>query len=111
RPHQAGSVEVGPGVGRGPGQAPPRAVLLPAAPPAALALATVGDHLHVAELPRHAVGPAVDVAVDHQAAADAGPERDHGGVAHVPRGAEVRLGPHGGGGVVVDQDVAEDAVA
>src|SRR5690606_10050707 len=45
-------------------------VLLPAAPVAALAAVPSGHDRHVTELPRHAVLPALEDAVDHDRAAD-----------------------------------------
>src|SRR6478735_780765 len=79
-------------------------VLLPAALVTALAPDAVGYDAHVPELARDAVATADDPPVEHDAPADAGAEVDHDQVALAAAGAEAVLGPHGGVGVVVDED-------
>ena len=94
-------VEPGPGVAH---ERVAAGVLLPAAAPAALALASVGHHLHVTELPGHAVVPAVHPAVDDDGATDPGPESHHDGVHGATRRAVPDLGACGAVGVVVEYD-------
>ena len=79
-------------------------VLLPAAAVAALAAVPARDDLHVAELAGDAEAAALDLAVDEDAAADAGAEGHHHHVGLAARGAEPPLGPDRGVGVVVDED-------
>src|SRR4051795_3167834 len=76
-------------------------VLLQAAAVAALAAVAVRDDDNVAELARHPVPPALHAAVDDDASADAGSERDHDDVALALCGAEPPLGPRRGVRVVL----------
>src|SRR5690606_27183218 len=82
----------------------------PAAPVAALAAVTVGDHLHVAELPRDAEAAPQHLPVDEQSPANARAEGDHDQVALPSSRPEAPLGSGGGVGIVVDEDGLRDAL-
>ena len=79
--------------------------------PAVAALAPVPTRHadHVAPLPRHPVGAAEQVAVDHQPAADAGAEGDADHHRRAPAGAEPVLRPGRRVRVVVDDQREVDA--
>ena len=79
-----------------------RGVALPAPPLAAHARRSVGVDDHVAGLAGEAVGPALQPAADHEAAADAGAQGDQHHVGGAAAGTERPLGLGGAGGVVVD---------
>ena len=79
-------------------------VLLEAAVVAAAAQDAVGHDAHVADLGADAEGAAVELAVEHEAAADAGADGDQQQVVDVLAGAEAELAPGGGVGVVLDDD-------
>ena len=80
------------------------AVLLPAAPEAALADQSVRDHLDVPELPRHAVGAAHHPAVEDHRATDAGADGDEQRRRDAAEGAGDELGVRGAVRVVVEYD-------
>ena len=88
-----------------------RGVLLPAAPVAALAAVAVRHDLHVPELAGHAVLATEHLVVDHQRAADAGPERDAQDVAVTDARAEPALRERGGVRVVVHHHRARRSAA
>ena len=69
----------------------------------------VGHHPHVADLRADAEGAAEQLAVVHDAAADAGADRDQQQVVDVVAGAEGELAPGGGVRVVLDHDGQVDA--
>ena len=69
----------------------------------------VGHDPHVADLAAHAEASAVQAAVEHHAAADAGADRDEQQVVDVLAGAVPELAPRGGVGVVLDDDGEVDA--
>ena len=77
-------------------------VLLPAAAVAALAAATAGHDLHVAELARHAEPAALQRAVEQQRAADAGAEVDADEMRLAARRRRSATRPRGGVRVVLD---------
>ena len=90
-----------------------RGVGLDAAVARAVALAGQAVHLDhdVAELGAGAGRAAVDLAVEDQAAADPGPDRQHHRVVGAAGGAEEMLGEGGDVGVVVDEDRQPGALA
>ena len=71
---------------------------------AALAAASPRHHLHVAELPRHAVAAALQHAVEQDRAAEAGAEVDADRMRLDARGTEAPLCPEGGVRVVLHHD-------
>ena len=85
-------------------------VLLEAAVLAAAAEDAVGHHAHVADLGADAVRAAVDLAVEHQPAADTGADGDQQQVVGVVAGAVTELAPRRGVGVVLDHDRQLDAL-
>ena len=87
-----------------------RRVALPAPAPAAQARRAVGVDDHVPELAGEAVGAVLQRTAGDQAAADAGAERDEDDVVDARRRAEPPLGERRAGGVVVDRDVASEAL-
>ena len=86
-------------------------VLLPAASVPALAAVATGNADHVAPLPGHPVGATEQIAVDHQAAADARTQGDADHHRRATAGAEPVLRPRRSVGVVVDDQRQVDAFA
>ena len=82
--------------GAGAGQTPGTPAVAAAAHHAA------GDHPHVPDLGGHAEGAAVELAVQHDAAADTGADGDEQEVVDVLAGTEGELAPGGRVGVVLD---------
>ena len=91
------------------GEAGTRRVALPAPLAAAHARRAVGVDHHVAELAGEAVVPDVQPAVGDDAAADAGPERDHHQVVDAARRALLPLGQRRARGVVAHRHRTADA--
>ena len=85
-------------------QRAPGDVLLPAAVLAAAAASAALADLHVTELRPDPPAAAVEVAVEHDAAPDAGADGDHDQVGLAPAGAEAVLRPGRGVGVVLHHD-------
>ena len=83
-------------------------VLLPAATLAAAARPAVLDHLDVPDLGADPEAAAVELPVDDDPAADAGADRHAHDEPLVATGAEPRLAPGGGVGVVLDDDGQAD---
>ena len=79
-------------------------VLLPTAAIAATATDSIRHHTHVAQLGRHAEGPAQQDAVDHDAAPDSGADGKQDHVVRLSAATETELAPGRSAGVILDDD-------